>query len=199
VGFLAYLQQDLGAARTYLEQSLAQHTDLREPAGVLRALGSLSVVALAEGNRAEARRYLTAAPDWARLTDDTAAERARITALLSRAAIIDDDLQRAAALAREALAEYKKAGNRHGMAGPLERLSDIAYRGGDLQASREHIEEALDLVRGLCKVCTENMISNLAHVRSAQGDDPAAVRPLLAERDRLRVELGLPPHDAWTL
>jgi len=199
VGFLAYLQQDLGAARTYLEQSLAQHTDLREPAGVLRALGSLSAVALAEGNRAEARRYLTAAPDWARLTDDTAAERARITAMLSRAAIIDDEVQQAAALARESLAEYKKTGNRHGMVGPLERLSDIAYRGGDLQASREHIEEALGLVRGLCKVCTENMISNLAHVLSAQSDDPAVVHRLLAERDRLRVELGLPGHDPWTV
>jgi hypothetical protein len=85
------------------------------------------------------------------------------------------------------------------MVGPLERLSDIAYRGGDLQASREHIEEALDLVRGLCKVCTENMISNLAHVLTAQGHDPAAVRTLLAERDRLRVELGLPGHDPWTV
>jgi predicted ATPase/DNA-binding SARP family transcriptional activator len=199
VGFLAYLQQDLSAARAYLEQSLAQHTDLREPAGVLRSLGSLAAVALAEGNRAEARRYLTAAPEWARLTDDTAADRARITAMLSRAAIIDGEIQQAAALARESLAEYKKTRNRHGMAGPLERLSEIAYRSGDLQASREHIKEALDHVRGLCKVCTENMISNLAHVLSIQGDDPAAVNRLIAERDRLRVELGLPGHDPWTI
>jgi ATP/maltotriose-dependent transcriptional regulator MalT len=159
----------------------------------------LSAVALAEGNRAEARRYLTAAPDWARLTDNTADERARITALLSRAALIDDEIQQAAALARESLAEYKKTGNRHGMVGPLERLSHIAYRGGDLQAAREHTQEALDLVRGLCKVCTENLISNLAQVLTAQGDDPAAVRRLLAERDRLRVELGLPGHDPWTV
>jgi hypothetical protein len=198
VGYLAYLQRDLGAARTYLEQSLAQHTDLREPAGVLRALGSLSAVSLAEGNRAEARSYLTAAPDWARLTDDTA-EQARITAMLSRAAVIDGDLRQAAALARESLAGYKKAGNRHGMAAPLERLSEIAYHRDDLQASREHIEEALDLVRGTCKVCTENLISDLAQVLSAQGDDPAAVRRLLAERDRLRVELGLPGGRPWTI
>ena len=197
VGFLAYLQQDLGAARTYLEQSLAKHKGLREPAGVLRALGSLSGVALAEGNRAEARSYLTAAPDWARHNDT--AERARITAMLSRAAIIDGEIQQAAALARESLAEYKKTGNRHGMVGPLERLSDIAYRGGDLRAAREHIQEALDLVRGLCKVCTENLISDLAQVLSAQGNDQAAVRRLLAERDRLRVELGLPGHDPWTI
>jgi len=198
VGFLAYLQQDLGAARAYLGQSLAQHTDLRQPAGVLRALGSLSWVALAEGNRAEARHYLAAAPDWARLTDDTA-ERARITAMRARWAVIDGDLRQAAVLARESLAEYKKTGNRHGMVGPLERLSHIAYRGGDLQAAREHIEEALDLVRGLCKVCTENTLTDLAQVLSAQGHDPAAVRTLLAERDRLRVELGLPGHDPWTV
>jgi hypothetical protein len=85
------------------------------------------------------------------------------------------------------------------MVGPLERLSDIAYRGGDLQAARAHLQEALGLVRGLCKVCTENMISNLAHVLSAQGGDPAAIRTLLAERDRLRLELGLPGHDPWTI
>ena len=198
VGYLAYLQQDLGAARTYLEQGLAQHVALREPAGVLRALGSLSCVALAEGNRAESRRYLTAAPDWARPTDDSA-ERARITAMLSRAAVIDGKLQQAAVLARESLAGYKKAGDCHGMAAPLERLSKIAYRGGDLQASREHIEEALDLVRGTCKVCTENLSSDLARVISAQANDPAVVRRLLAERDRLRVELGLPGHDPWTV
>lgn len=198
VGYLAYLQQDLGAARTYLEQGLARYIDLREPAGVLRALGSLSCVAVAEGNRAESRRYLTAAPDWARLTDDST-ERARITAMLSRAAVIDGELQQAAALARESLAGYKKAGDCHGMAAPLERLSEIAYRGGNLQASREHIEEALDLVRGTCKVCTESLSSDLAYVISAQANDPAAVRRLLAERDRLRVELGLPGHDPWTV
>lgn len=176
----------------------AQHIDLHEPAGVLRALGSLSCVALAEGNRADACRYLTAAPDWARLTDDSV-EQARITAMLSRWAVTDGDVEQAAVLARESLAEYKKAGDRHGMAAPLERLSEIAYRGGDLQASRGHIEEALDLVRGTCKVCTENLLSDLAQVISAQGDDPTAVRSLLAERDRLRVELGLPGRDPWTV
>ena len=198
VGYLAYLQQDLVASRAYLEQSLAQHKDLHEPAGVLRALGSLSCVALAEGNRADARGYLAAAPDWARLTDDNA-ERARITAMHSRWAVTDGKIQQAAALARESLAGYKKAGDRHGMAAPLERLSEIAYRSGDLQASREHIEEALDLVRGTCKVCTENLISDLAQVISAQGTDPAAVTSLRAERDRLRVELGLPGRDPWTV
>src|SRR5262249_61928849 len=125
-------------------------------------------------------------------------ERRRITAMLSRAAVIDGDLQQAAVLARESLAEYKKTGNRHGMVGPLERLSHIAYRGSDLQAAREHIEEALGLVRGLCKVCTENTLTDLAQVLSAQGHDPATVSTLLAERDRLRVELGLPGHDPWT-
>jgi predicted ATPase len=198
VGYLAYLQRDLGAARTYLEESLAEHVDMREPAGVLHALGSLSCVALAEGDRAGARRYLTAAPDWARLTDDSVS-RARITAMRSRWAVTDGKIGQAAALARESLAGYKKAGDRHGMAAPLERLSEIAYRGGDLQASRAHIEEALDLVRGICKVCTENLISDLAQALSAQGDDPAAVRSLLAERDRLRVELGLPGRDPWTV
>jgi tetratricopeptide (TPR) repeat protein len=198
VGYLAYLQRDLRAARTYLEQSLAQHTDLHESAGVLRALGFLSCVALAEGNRADARGYLSAAPDWARLTDDNV-ERARITAMLSRWAVTEGEVEHAATLARESLAEYKKAGDRHGLVAPLERLSDIAYRGGDLRASREHIEEALDLVRGICKVCTENLLSDLAHVASAQGDDPAAISSLLAERDRLRVELGLPGRDPWTV
>jgi predicted ATPase/DNA-binding SARP family transcriptional activator len=198
VGYLAYLQQDLGAARAYLEQGLAQHIDLREPAGVLRALGSLACVALAEGNRAESRRYLAAAPDWARLTNDSA-ERARITAMLSRGAAADGEAGQAAALARESLAGYQKAGDRHGMAAPLERLSEIAYRRGDLRASREHIQEALDLVRGICKVCTENLISDLAQVISAQGGDSATVRRLLAERDRLRVEIGLPGHDPWTV
>jgi hypothetical protein len=105
----------------------------------------------------------------------------------------------AAALACESLAGYKKSGDRHGMAAPLERLSEIAYRSGDLRTSRERIEEALDLVRGICKVCTENLLSDLAQVISAQGDDPAAVRGLLAERDRLRVEIGLPGRDPWTV
>jgi tetratricopeptide (TPR) repeat protein len=198
VGYLAYLQRDHGAARAYLEQSLAQHKDLHEPAGVLRALGSLACVALAEGNWADARHYFTAAPDWARLTKDNA-ERARITAMLSRWAVTDGEIQQATALARESLAWYEKAGDRHGMTAALERLSDIAYRRGDLQASREHIEEALGLVQGMCKVCTENLISDLAQVLSAQGDDPAAVGHLLAERDRLRVEVGLPGRDPWTV
>jgi hypothetical protein len=171
---------------------------LREPAGVLFALGELSCVALAEGNQAAARRYLAAAPHWARLTDDSAT-RARITAIRAHWAVTDGEIQQAAALASESLAWYRKAGDRHGMANPLARLSDIAYRGGDLRAAREHIEEALGLVRGLCKLCTEDLICDLAQVRSAQGDDPAAVRTLLAERDRLRLELGLPGHDPWTI
>jgi predicted ATPase/DNA-binding SARP family transcriptional activator len=198
VGYLAYLQRDFGSARTYLEQSLAQHKDQHEPAGVLRALGSLSSVALAEGNRADARRYLAAATDWAQLTDDSA-ERARITAMHSRWAVTDGEIEQAAALARESIAGYKKAGDRHGMTAPLERLSEIAYGGGDVQASREHIEEALDLVRGMCKVCTENLISDLVQVLSAQGDDLDTVGGLLAERDRLRVELGFPGRDPWTV
>jgi hypothetical protein len=92
-----------------------------------------------------------------------------------------------------------KAGDRHGMTNPLERLSNVAYRLGDLEASREHIEEALDYARGLCKVCTENLISDLAQVLTAQGGDPAAVRRLLAERDRLRVQLGFPGREPWTV
>ncbi len=115
----------------------------------------------------------------------------------SRGAVADGEVQQAAALARESLAGYKKTGDRHGMAAPLERLSEIAYLGDDLRAAREHIEEALDLVRGICRVCTENLISDLAQVLSTQGDDPAAVRRLRAERDRLRVELGLPGRDPW--
>jgi hypothetical protein len=158
----------------------------------------LSSVALAEGNRADGRRYLAAAPDWAQLTDDSA-ERARITAMHSRWAVADGEFQQAAALARQSLAGYKKAGDRHGMTAPLERLSEITFRSGDLQASREHIEEALGLVRGMCKVCTENLISELAQVLSALGDDPDAVSDLLAERDRLRVELGFPGRDPWTV
>jgi predicted ATPase/DNA-binding SARP family transcriptional activator len=199
VGYLAYLQQDIGAARAYLERSLAEYKDLHDPAGVLQALGSLAGVALAEGNRAEARRYLAATQDWAGLADDTTTARARITALRSHWAITDGDLQQAAALARESLAGYKKAGDRHGMTNPLERLSNVAYRRGDLEASREHIEEALDYARGLCKVCTENLISDLAQVLTAQGSDPAAVRRLLAERDRLRVQLGFPGREPWTV
>jgi predicted ATPase len=197
IGYLAYLQRDLGAARTYLEQSLQQHVGLHEPTGVLRALGSLSLIALAEGDRAGAREYLNAAPGWARLTDD-GAEWARIALMLSRWVVMDHELERAAALAHESLAGYRKAGDRHGQAAPLERLSEIAYRNGDLRGSRAYIEEALGLVRDMCKVCTENLLSELAQVISTQGDGPAAVRSLLAERDRLRVELGLPGRDPWT-
>ena len=69
------------------------------------------------------------------------------------------DIRQAAALARESLAGYMGAGDRHGMTAPLERLSDVAYR---------------------CR-------------------DPAAVRRLLTERDRLRVQLGFPGRDPWTV
>jgi predicted ATPase len=77
-------------------------------------------------------------------------------------------------------------------------LGEIAYRRGDLRAARGHLEEGLALARAICKVCTQNLLAELAEVAAAQGGDPAEVTSLRAERDRLQVELGLPPRDPWT-
>jgi hypothetical protein len=85
------------------------------------------------------------------------------------------------------------------MAGPLEKLGEIAYRSGDLADARRHLEEALQLVRGICKVCTESLLSELADVIGSQGDNSTMVASLLYERDTLRVELGLPAIEPWTI
>jgi hypothetical protein len=117
--------------------------------------------------------------------------------MLSRFAIADGDMERATALANESLADYKKLGDRHGMASPLDHLGELAYRVGDFRAARQHLEEALQLIRGICKVCTENLLSDLAEVISTQGDDTTDTAMLLQERDRLRVELGLRTVNPW--
>jgi predicted ATPase/DNA-binding SARP family transcriptional activator len=195
-GYLAYLQGDLAQARSHLEQGIGENLRLRRPDDVLYALGSLSQVALAEGHQDEARRYLTSAPEWARLADHRS-ERARTTSMLSRFAIADGEMERATTLANESLADYKKLGDRHGMASPLRHLGELAYRVGDFRAARRHLEEALQLIRGICKVCTENVLSDLAEVISAQGGDTIDTASLLHERDRLRVELGLRTTNPW--
>jgi hypothetical protein len=106
-------------------------------------------------------------------------------------------MEHATALANESLADYKQLGDRHGMATPLERLSELAYRAGDLPAARRHIEEALELVRGICNCCRYDLLSELAQVISDQGNDTTAVAGLLHECDTLRVELGLAAIEPW--
>jgi tetratricopeptide (TPR) repeat protein len=197
VGYLACLQRDLPAARRYLEQALAQHTELGQPSEALRAFNSLVCVAFAEGNLPDVRRLLTPPPDWALRTGNSS-ERARTMMLTCRLAIKDGGIRLAEAVARESLATYQRTGDKHGMTSPLEFLGEIAYRRGDLPAARGHLEEGLALARAICKVCTQNLLAELAEVAAAQGGDPAEVTSLRAERDRLRVELGLPPRDPWT-
>jgi hypothetical protein len=197
VGYLACLQRDLPAARRFLEQALAQHTELGQPSEALRAFNSLVCVAFAEGNLTDVRRLLAPSPDWALRTGNSS-ERARTMMLTCRLAIKDGGIRLAEAVARESLATYQRTGDRHGMTSPLEFLGEIAYRRGDLRAARAHLEEGLALARAICKVCTQNLLAELAEVAAAQGGDPAEVTSLRAERDRLQVELGLPPRDPWT-
>ncbi len=109
VGYIAYLQRDLAAARRYLRLGLSENLRLKQAAQVLHSLGSLSCVALAEGHRDEARQYLTGAPEWASLSEHPT-ERARTIVMLSQLAIADGDLQYSRDLAQESLSEYTKLG-----------------------------------------------------------------------------------------
>jgi predicted ATPase/DNA-binding SARP family transcriptional activator len=157
-GLLALSQGRFADAQSRLEAALQAAIEARDP-----AVEAATLVAL--GRRA----VLVDAPDAAGICDDAVAAATRLAvpilvadALLAQAGACEraEQWERAGRLAGEAVALYREAGDPYGAATALAEQGWYDMVHGRLDASEEHLEEALEL-------------------RRRHGDDRRLVEPLI--------------------
>lgn len=172
-GALAYLQSELGVARTRLEESLdiwREVNDLRGTAFALTFLGrTLSrqqdVAGRAMGEES-VKLFRQIGDQWGlALSLDFLGELARE----------ESDDTAARTMHDESLALYKELGHRWGVALELSHYAQVALQRGDYAAARERLEESLGIQREVGdKWMLAWTLLNLGEVLSGQGDQEGA-------------------------
>jgi predicted ATPase/DNA-binding CsgD family transcriptional regulator len=187
-GVLAFLQSDLAAARSRLEESLDIWRELRDLRGTAFALTFLGRTLSRSGDpqgRALGREsvaiFRKLGDRWGlALSLDFLGELAREEA---------DDL-RAGSLHDESLALYRELGHRWGVALELSHFAQVALQRGDFAAARARLEESLGIQREVGdKWMLAWTLRNLGDVLARLGEHPEA-RRLLDESLQLFNQVG---------
>jgi predicted ATPase/class 3 adenylate cyclase len=144
-GVLAFDAADLEAARTMLERALDIWRTQDEPAGMASAMQYLGMIAIRLGDAATARARLEEA--IALLRNHDGGNRAYVLHDLAFV-VAPDDPDYAEALAEEALAHFRRAGDRRGESFATADLALVARTRGD------HARAA-ELGGTACSICEE--------------------------------------------
>jgi predicted ATPase/DNA-binding CsgD family transcriptional regulator len=187
-GVLAFLQSDLSAARSRLEESLDIWRELRDLRGTAFALTFLGRTLSRSGDpqgRALGREsvaiFRKLGDRWGlALSLDFLGELAREEADDSKAGSLHD----------ESLALYRELGHRWGVALELSHFAQVALQRGDFAAARARLEESLDIQREVGdKWMLAWTLRNLGDVLARLGEHPEA-RRLLDESLQLFNQVG---------
>jgi non-specific serine/threonine protein kinase len=193
-GVLAASENDLGAARVLLEESLAILRALGDRAGAVKALNGLGAVASSGGDLDGARAFYEEALALARALGDRRGA-AILLNNLGVTAWARGECAAARGQIEEALAIERELGNRLVVGMSQDNLGLLAIDRGDFARARTSIEEAMAIFRevGYARGVAQSLV-HLARMRVAEGDGPGA-RALaeegLAEYRRLGLREGV--------
>jgi predicted ATPase/DNA-binding NarL/FixJ family response regulator len=145
---LAWRQRDYSAAGAFLDASLAIGYELGDLPGVARRLRSLAVVAVAEGDLAEAERLCERSASIFRSHGDQYGLTLAL-AFLGMTLHLASDQARADRYVKEALDLTRLNGNVTGALYSLGSMAFGAVAAGDMAALRMNVAEIVDLLRSL--------------------------------------------------
>jgi predicted ATPase len=188
-GILALYQDDYGAARAMLEESIALRRSLGDRSGVAASLGNLGIVLIDQGDYARAATVLEESLAMRRELGNAASIAAGLTNL-GNAAMHLGDLARATALHQEGLALRERLGDGAGIAVSLYNLGNAALRRGDLaEAAALHTRSFASRTASGDRPGMAGSLSALGALALEQGDGARALT-MYAEALTLYHELG---------
>jgi DNA-binding SARP family transcriptional activator len=134
---------DLARAAQYADEALAIAEAAADPRALARAYGAAGAIAALESDHVRAQAHLERGLALAEQVDDP---ETRVAALNSLAlALGEADRPRAIALAEAALALCLAHDDRHRAAALHNTLADLRHAGGEREAARAHLREAVIL------------------------------------------------------
>ena len=174
-GDLAYYQDDYGAARPLLDESVILCRKLDIKRELATALGALGILLDVQGDHAAARPLLEESERLCRTTG-TRWELALLLPKLGQRAVQAGDLTRAAALTHEALTLAQALGDKSLIATAFSSLASLVALQGDQAQAMTYDRECLRLARELGdKYLTAITLQNLGYTAALQGDMTQAV------------------------
>ena len=176
-GWLAAYQDEYGAAKALIEESLVLNRELEDKEGIAASLANLCGVAML-GQRDDipmAALLEEAIPLRPELEDRRTV--GNLFLLEGKVEFARGDLERAVALSEEGLAQYREAGDARGIARCLIEIGFVTLTQGDYERATTLLQECLCLARELDhKLYIQYCLTMLGGVAASQG------RPVLAAR-----------------
>lgn len=174
-GDLAYYQDDYGAARPLLEESITLCRKLDIKRELATALGALGILLDVQGDHATARPLLEESERLCR-TVGTRWELAYLLSKLGQRAVQEGDLTKAAGLTHEALRLAQELGDKSLIATVFSSLASLVALQGDQTQAMAYDRQCLRLARELGdKYLTALTLQNLGYTAALQGDMAQAV------------------------
>jgi predicted ATPase/Tfp pilus assembly protein PilF len=194
---MAWNQADLAAAQTFLERSLHDSRQIREPARIQPCLANLGVLAGSRGDFAAADEYYSESLQLAREQGD---ERAA-SLVLTNTGKLHAEMGRhpeARSELLESLAIKTRIGDRALLITSLVNLGVASIYSGHLDEARQRFQHALEIVRELNDaVNLVNCLEGLGWVAASQ-QLPERALQLGAAASALRQAIGA-PHTPFSL
>ena len=177
LGFAAREKGDLGAAREYLERSLAILQGRSSSLQLASALNNLGLVAKSQGDRSAAREFFERAIDIEQRVAPDGNIVANYISNLANLAADDGDLATARAQHLRVLAiRTKVAAKSNDVGVGLNNLTALEIRAGNLAAAREHGARALAMWTEVAprSMAHADCLHSLGNIARAEGDVAAA-------------------------
>jgi non-specific serine/threonine protein kinase len=195
-GSLAGMQNEMGQAAVYFEESLALQRALGNMAAVASLLNNLGVAARHQGDYRRAGQLMDESLGLSRKLD-ARAQTARTLNNAGLVATMQGDYDRAKSLLEESLALHREFGDRHGIAGTLHELGRVVLEQADVDRAASLLKESLTLHQELGdRVGLVDCLEGMAAVAGARSEPLLAIR-LLSVADALREMLAAPVLSAY--
>jgi tetratricopeptide (TPR) repeat protein len=146
LGCLAWMDDDVAAARAALEETVRISHGLRDKPNEALALARLSMIANDQADYDHALRYAESSIALLSQGDDPWGM-AYALFVRARAALSLGDLREAQAFYEASVNQFRELGDRWGLALPLGHMGVIAYQQGDYVVARRLLEERLSIAR----------------------------------------------------
>jgi tetratricopeptide (TPR) repeat protein len=193
-GYLAHCLRNHDVAVRLADEGLALWRTIGDSRGMAVAMARRGVMAIWQGDHAEAEALLAEARALFRQTGGEAASGVEhpISAFLAQAVQERGDHERAQALYEESLVEAQARGDRHAAAYSLRHLARLCLRRGEAMRAAELIRQGLaPLIELRDRRCTPPALEVLAYALS-QRRRPADATRLFAAAHALRDQSGMP-------
>ncbi len=207
LGIMAQRQRDYAGARGFYEEALVVRRSIGDPLGIATALHGLGSMAMQHGDVETARDQFE---ENLALARELGEPRMAAASLMNLGVIAQVDFMRRGASLAEAgdrahdyyqrsLEEYRRLGDRHGMALALENLGSLGPWRGEYEESRAFHEESMAIRRTLGDKLGIAASARFLGRLALRSGECSTARDLHEEYLSIERELGHKPNEAEAL